>query len=450
MKTNSILAKDLVEIEEALNFIEYEHIPTGGLAAKFNENIYRGIFRRRSLFYNLASLMNYIFIGLFQKKMSLSTSKSASNLMFSKLADKAQCNKLIDPLTRHYKDSISWKFYEKGDVNNYKGIISLKLLELPFLFHRTYQLSKEAKQHYVNFPEIKLLDIFLVYLFGIIQLQNWIHFFRNSEINLLVVDYDRDNRSSAMVLAAKSQGIKTITLVHGAMNPPYGFYPIIADRIFVWGNFQSEYLNSKGVAPEKVLIVGNSIVDKIERRVNPPVKDHRIPVGIALNPMGDGYNKQFLKHIIDYSINNNEVKFIVKLHASMTISDWMIEVQNENLFFYSFHDLTTPNFFSQIDTLIVGNSAIGYESVLNDIPVGVICIGENDQGNDFVMISNGGFLDITEKNAFNQFLTDIKNKETLDMLLEKEKVFVLEKYYYATGNVAVNNVITLLDETIAL
>ena len=66
------------------------------------------------------------------------------------------------------------------------------------------------------------------------------------------------------------------------------------------------------------------------------------------------------------------------------------------------------------------------------------------------MISNGGFLDITEKNAFNQFLTDIKNKETLDMLLEKEKVFVLEKYYYATGNVAVNNVITLLDETIAL
>ncbi len=440
------LANQLLEIEEHLNKQEYVGVQTGVLLAKLNLKIYFKIFKKSSIFKNIGKFFYLVLSGLFSKKLLLSPNKRDSELMFSKLADKPQCNKLIDPLHYHFTGSILWKYYESGDIGNIKGVKKVNVFELPKIVFKSILLASNAKHYYSKFPEVTFWDIYIIYFSAIVQLNNWITFFNNSNIRLLVVDFDRDNKSPSMILAAKKCGIKTLTLVHGVMDPSYGFYPVIADKILVWGELQKKYLLNGGVSSKKIHIVGNPISEKYKQSATTSKTETLRQIGVALNNKGDSHNKALLENISDYTNKNSDVEFIIKLHPSMKMTDWMFKMQSEHLKFYSFNKLTIQDFFNKIETLIVGNSGIGYEAVVNDIPVAVINLNSAGKDNDFVMVNEGGFPDVTSNDILCQFLIDMKVKSKRDLLLENEKQFVLGKYYSAIGNDAINNAIKIINE----
>ncbi len=440
------LANQLLEIEELLNKQEYRKVQTGAFLAKLNLKVYFGVFIKSSIVKNFGKFLYLVISGVLSKKLLLAPNKSSSKLMLSKLADKLQCNKLIDPLHLHFANSILWKYYEPGDIGNTKGIKKLNIFELPKIVYKAILLTSNAKRHYGKFPEVTFSDLFIVYFSAIVQLNNWITFFASSKIRLLVVDFDRDNKSPSMILAAKKCGIKTLTLVHGVMDPSYGFYPVIADGILVWGELQKKYLLNGGVPTKKIFIVGNPISEKFEQFSDSTYSKSITEIGVGLNNKGELHNKLLLENIANYANEHRDVKFIIKLHPSMKLTDWMLKMQSDYLKFYAFNKLTIQDFFNRIEALIVGNSGIGYEAVVNDVPVAVINLNNAGKDNDYVMVNDGGFPNVTSKDFLTQFLVDMNIKSKRDALLKKEKEFVLGQYYLAIGNDAVNNAIKVINE----
>ena len=73
----------------------------------------------------------------------------------------------------------------------------------------------------------------------------------------IVTDHDRAGLSSCLVLAARSLGIPTFSLQHGVMDDDAtGYVPVIADRMFCWGELHRRIMTEAGQDPAKLAIGG--------------------------------------------------------------------------------------------------------------------------------------------------------------------------------------------------
>ena len=84
-----------------------------------------------------------------------------------------------------------------------------------------------------------------------------LEFLRRAEPAAVLTEYDRNGLWAPLVLAARTLGIPTYTLVHGTLGERCnGFYPLLADTVFCWGKIDQEKFLAAGVAPERTQIGG--------------------------------------------------------------------------------------------------------------------------------------------------------------------------------------------------
>ncbi len=73
----------------------------------------------------------------------------------------------------------------------------------------------------------------------------------------VLTEFDRDDAWASLVLSARQLGIPTYTLTHGAMGEGcVGFYPVLADKIFCWGEIGAAALAAAGLERDRILIGG--------------------------------------------------------------------------------------------------------------------------------------------------------------------------------------------------
>ena len=73
----------------------------------------------------------------------------------------------------------------------------------------------------------------------------------------IVTEHDRASLPSCLVLAARSLGIPAFTLQHGVLNQDaMGYVPVIADRMFCWGELHRRLLIEAGQDPARLAIGG--------------------------------------------------------------------------------------------------------------------------------------------------------------------------------------------------
>jgi hypothetical protein len=73
----------------------------------------------------------------------------------------------------------------------------------------------------------------------------------------IVTDYDRAGLASSLVLAARSLGIPAFSLQHGVMGQDAaGYVPVIADRMFCWGELHRRIMIQAGQDPARLAIGG--------------------------------------------------------------------------------------------------------------------------------------------------------------------------------------------------
>jgi hypothetical protein len=106
---------------------------------------------------------------------------------------------------------------------------------------------------------------------------------------IVVVDQDATPLNRALVLAAKSRGIKTCVVQHGVPFVSFGFAPVEADTIYAWGETSRQQLVDWGVSREQIVVTGSPAHDagrlKPQPDQTPPRPEHRPPRFLLLGTM---------------------------------------------------------------------------------------------------------------------------------------------------------------------
>jgi len=111
---------------------------------------------------------------------------------------------------------------------------------------RTYQLPRGASD-----------ELAFSLMISCRQVSGCIEFLKKAKPAIIVTDYDRNAKWSCLVLAAKSLGIPTVTLVHGVISKnAQGYSPVLADKIVCWGEFDRIKLIAAGEHEDKIFIGG--------------------------------------------------------------------------------------------------------------------------------------------------------------------------------------------------
>jgi hypothetical protein len=446
--TDAELAKKLKLVEERLNNIVIEGCSVGSVLSKFHENIYMNNLQSLSLLRFILMLMLQWTKGLFILKPASQVIKN--NILLSKITNKDHVNALIDPIKKHYKNKAV--MYTPGIENELVPYHFSK----KFTPRQIFRISKAVIQHFVEIKNIyesegitsRNFQLTLTLIIQLNAFRNWHLLFKENRPTIIVVDFDRDNRNAPMLLSAKKYDIKTISLVHGTVEPNFGFAPIIASQIYCWGTFQKSQLKALGILESQIRITGSPIARKIIKL--PKVKKERNnkTIGVGLNPMGDEYNYAFLSHLFENEFDI-DVNWEIKLHPSMLKLKWMVEMENEKISIHESSKLSTEDFFNCIDILIVGNSGLGFEAVVNDIPIWIYSPDNEGYFHDKVMIMNGKCPDITSAKSLRYHLNCLKRDSTyINSLLEVEKSFVLGEFYFCIGEDSTKKIISTIEENL--
>ena len=454
--TNESILLDLKQIEVDLNDIHFRNIPIGSLLAKFFSILYlrySGIYKHEENTYKslkyIGALLKFTANGLFKNK---SFSKTEKHILINKLSDRKHLQRMINPLINEFKTNaviytpsdenqiIPYNFTNKLTIKNFIAISKKTISNI-----NTIQNAFSTKGITINRWEL----IYTIFTQLIIT-ENWIRFFKQNNIKLVVIDFDRDFSTSSMVLAAKQVGVKTVTLVHGILNPPFAYVPVLADIIFCWGNYQKTQLLSYGVPEDKIVITGNPIAEdnKLVNELNRNDKLKRI-IGVGLNPMPENKNIEMLNFLFNNLVDDDHIEWVIKLHPAMRKEHWNELIIKNNVEILDSKDITNDVFFELIDLLIVGNSGLGFEAISANVPVWVYRVSDGKSGNDGVMIEEANAPDIRIESVLkSEFQLLFSSDKYLIDLLKKQKNFVNGEFYFASGNQAVKNIINEINKII--
>jgi len=73
----------------------------------------------------------------------------------------------------------------------------------------------------------------------------------------ILTDYDRNHLWSVLVMVGRRLGIPTFTLVHGVLSDhAVGYVPVLADKVFCWGEIDRQKFLAAGTDPARLLIAG--------------------------------------------------------------------------------------------------------------------------------------------------------------------------------------------------
>lgn len=449
--TNDYLTT-LKEVEISLNTINYDEIPIGSLLSKQFSLVYlrkKGIYKynrsRFQIFKNTLKLFKFIISGFFINNQNLDQKKS---IFISKLTDRAHSSSLIDPIADYFQNNYS--FYIP---NNNKSKLGFKPNKISFsvVFKVSYFIIINlanilSKLRPLNKSYSK--SVLLLILFKqLVSVSNWNIFFSKGKYKIVIVDFDRDFVTSAIILAAKKNHIKTVTLVHGVLNPPFAYTPIIAEEIWCWGAYQKEQLISYKVPSKRIKIVGNPIVKKDKSKL--PFK-HIKTIGVGLNPMPNEENIKFLNHILN-AFEDNKINFIIKLHPAMDKGFWVNKFNAKKINVYNSSEITNKSFFKKIDLLIIANSGLGFEAVASNVPIWVYRVSPGKTGNDGVMIEDGGAPEVSENIILIKELNALLKDPNYLMNLKKIQLkFLEEQFYHAIGEDASKNIVNEIENILNL
>jgi hypothetical protein len=91
--------------------------------------------------------------------------------------------------------------------------------------------------------------------------------FRRIAPDALVLDEDATPLGRAAVAVGRVHGAASAVVQHGAPCCRFGFAPLAADRILVWGRSSGEQLSRWGVSPQQIRIVGSPRHDQLRARL---------------------------------------------------------------------------------------------------------------------------------------------------------------------------------------
>jgi hypothetical protein len=197
-------------------------------------------------------------------------------------------------------------------------------------------------------------------------------FLKAARPRAVLAECDRDFTSSCVVLSARSLGIPTYTLVHGVLNEQaVGYVPVLADRVFCWGELQRRQFLAAGEDPAKVVVAGcprltrELAVTAAQARVKLGLDSRKPVMLLGTNPTAPAACLEMAEMFCVAVGRLPGVSAVVRLHPSERLEVYAPVAQRyPAVRFTSNSDATLDEALAAADVVVVPNSGLGSDALV--------------------------------------------------------------------------------------
>jgi hypothetical protein len=230
------------------------------------------------------------------------------------------------------------------------------------------------------------------------DLAGCLEFLRRVRPSAIVTEYDRNDMWSCLVLCARLLNIPTFTLLHGVVNErAVGYVPVLADKIFCWGEMQRRQFLAAGEDPAKLLIGGcprltrDLSVTRTEarRRLGLPIEKPVIMLGTT--PVNERDRHAMAEMFCSAAGMVKGASAVVRLHPSEQLDTYAaVAKRHPDVRFMMNRDATIEEALAAADIVVVPNSGFGSDALVKRRPVIVLDLPTMRLGHGRELIERAG------------------------------------------------------------
>jgi hypothetical protein len=280
-------------------------------------------------------------------------------------------------------------------------------------------LKGVCRQYGLSATVYERLAIELVY--GSQVLSGFRQLLQNLRPAAIVTEYDRSTRWSCLVLAARSLGIPTFTLQHGVLDEQgVGYVPVVADKIFCWGEISRDVLLNCDVSPERILLGGcprltrDFEVGRAEGRRKLGLDPNQPMVMLGTAPYAESVRRQLVEVFCQGMKTIDGISGVVRLHASEKLQSYANEIERHpGITFCDNHRLPLEDALAAADFVAVHSSGLGSDALVKRRLVIVIDLPPFDLGHGRDLVKYGGCPQVATPGELADELKLMLNNDTV-------------------------------------
>ncbi len=383
----------------------------------------RWIMKRKG--YTFKSFVGQLF--WFLKRIGKTQINDFTHLMIASTNEKRFIN-LFSPILDHDKYShkliFSNSFYQGIHLRVFlKWVVSI--MPDAWKFMKTIRHMKSANSRTLNLKNIEMLYVYTIQSLKFLVAKD---FLKKNEITSILVDFDRSANISPLMLAAKKAGVKTATLVHGSVLPPYLFLPVLANTMYCWGNIQKELFGDLVSDPTSYIISGRT--DGLNTHQIKPKKideDSKLIMTFISSNYSDKAQFEVIRRIGQIKIPSHW-EICVRAHQAEDISllQSICDVARVKLL-----DIkeSLMQCFENSDVIMVIDSTVCFDAIKIGIPVLFWAMDDNHIDLPNLFEAKAEAVVVKQVNDLEHVLTGNHSQSDLKVNLRYEKLLKFNREY---------------------
>lgn len=269
----------------------------------------------------------------------------------------------------------------------------------------------------------------------------------------IVTEFDRSHLFSGLVLSAKSRQIPTMTMMHGVINPPYGYVPLLADIAFCWGQESFDQMVAMGTDSSRLVIAGCQRVtpalqaDRETARAKFNVTDTRPLVLLASSMVSPIERKRFVRYFCDAFSGKQHIAAAVRLHPSENLQFYAEEIRHfPSIIFTEARSMSQDEALAAADIIVNRASGFGNEAILKGKPVVVFDVIDAPLGNASTLIEYAGCPHVKSGDQLSEIVEQIISDYSFQKNLLRQGQKFIKYQFSAFGEAATENIVNKIVE----
>jgi hypothetical protein len=248
-------------------------------------------------------------------------------------------------------------------------------------------------------------------------------------------------------MVANKSNIPTFTFIHGAIDPPDNYIPILTQYIFCWGNYHVKVLTEVNTPKEKMIVTGNTNLTRIleadasevRKKLHITSNNKKIIV-LFTNNIDPVLQINLAQSFIDFCKGNNQVIGIIKLHPLESLNDYARLAFPEQVHIYLASLFSLDEALAIADGVMSHNSLVAIDTLIKRQPLAILNTINLPLGIAERLHLEANVPMVSNQDSFNRFVQSLS--ENTYSFEQKEKF--VHNYCSAFGNEAVDNSIHAL------
>lgn len=273
----------------------------------------------------------------------------------------------------------------------------------------------------------------------------------------ILTHYDRYSFTAALCSMAKKLSIPSFTMTHGVISNSIGFTPLVANKVFAWGERQRKAFINYGLNDNQIVITGapqlsNEIKgDKLQLKTTLGIPPKAIVVLLATNPTQNDLRIKlfaiFCKAI--ESLPRNQYYGFLKIHPSEDMNFYTtFENRPSNMILDTNKVISFEDSFALTDVVCNYNSAYAIDALLRGLPLITINVNDDNLGQAKDFIDFGQLPVVSNSNELVSLIEAYFNDDIFAEKLINNVHAYAKAYCYSFGSNAVNNIILSIENDV--